>query len=88
MGKTVEAYRTAIEIYEIPTWKPYRNSLNEEGKEAFDALMDACRVLASEASCACNPILFQPMTMSMLLTQQKQIMKLEKEVKRLTDKTT
>jgi hypothetical protein len=49
-----------------------------EDKEAFDALMDACRSFASAGSNATMPILFEPMTMSILLSLQKKISRLEK----------
>jgi hypothetical protein len=51
-----------------------------EEKEAFDILMDACRGYASAGSNATNPILFEPMIMSILLWQQINIQKLQKEV--------
>ena len=39
-----------------------------------------CRTYASESSCATNPIVFEPMVMSILLFQQKRIRQLEKEL--------
>lgn len=77
MGKTVPSYRMVLEE-EIHRWKAYRNALaSDEEKEAFDALMDMCRSLASAGSCACNPIILEPMAMSILLSQQKKICELE-----------
>ena len=49
-------------------------------KEAFDELMDMCRTYASESSCATNPVVFEPMVMSILLFQQKRIMQLKREL--------
>jgi hypothetical protein len=40
--------------------------------------MDACRSYASAGSNATNPILFEPMVMSILLSQQVKICRLEK----------
>jgi hypothetical protein len=77
MGKTVPSYRMALE-FEIQRWKGFRNALpNEEERVAFNALMDICRNLASAGSCATNPILFEPMVMSILLAQQKKLRNLE-----------
>ena len=57
----------------------FRNALpSEEEREAFDELMDMCRKYASEGSCATNPIIFEPMTMSILLAQQKKSMSFKK----------
>ena len=77
MGKTVPSYRMALED-EIGRWKNFRSALqNGEEKAAFDVLMNMCRNLASAASCACNPIIFEPMAMTILLAQQKKIFELE-----------
>ncbi|MGA3112615.1 MAG: hypothetical protein ABSE15_11425 [Candidatus Bathyarchaeia archaeon] len=77
MGKTIPSYRMALED-EIGRWKSFRNSLpDEEEKQAFDELMDMCRNHASAGSCACKPIIFEPMAMSILLAQQKEILQLE-----------
>jgi hypothetical protein len=77
MGKTVESYRMALED-EINRWSGFAKALRIEDKEAFDALMDACRSFASAGSNATNPILFEPMTMSILLSLQKKVNRLEK----------
>jgi len=79
MGKTVPAYRMAVQ-WEIDSWKGFRKGLSEEGRKAFDELMDMCRQYASESSCATRPIIFEPMAMSIMLAQQKKIMRLEKEL--------
>jgi len=77
MGKTVPAYRLALEG-EIARWKGFRNALsNEEERVAFDVLMDMCRNNGMASGAACNPIIFEPMVMSILLMQQKKMQKLE-----------
>ena len=77
MGRTVESYRIALE-QEIQRWKGFEKALRSEDKEAFKALMDACRSYASAGSNATQPILFEPMILSILLSQQKKIARLEK----------
>jgi len=63
---------------EIYRWRNFRNALpNDEEKASLDDLMDTCRNLASAGSCACNPIIFEPMVMSMMLAQQKKMLQLE-----------
>ena len=67
MGKTVPSYRMALE-FEIDTWKGFRKALtNDEDREAFDELMDMCRNNALATGSACNPIIFEPMVLSILL---------------------
>jgi hypothetical protein len=64
--------------FEIQRWKSFRKALkSEEDVEAFDELIDMCRSHASAASNATNPIILEPMIMSILLAQQKKLRKLE-----------
>jgi len=77
MGKTVESYRMALED-EIHRWSGFEKALRTEDRQAFEALMDACRNYASAGSNATNPILFEPMVISILLSQQVKISRLEK----------
>jgi hypothetical protein len=79
MGKTVESYRMALED-EIRRWKDFEKALRTEDREAFEELMDACRNFASAGSNATQPILFEPMMLSILLFQQKRITRLEKKI--------
>jgi hypothetical protein len=85
MGKTVPAYRMALEE-EISRWSGFARALRRSDREAFDELMDMCRNYASESSCATNPILFEPMVMSILLGQQVRIQKLERQLKEASEK--
>jgi len=79
MGKTVPSYRMALED-EIERWNGFAKALRIEDKEAFEALMDACRSFASAGSNATQPIIFEPMMMSILLSLEKKIIKFEKEL--------
>jgi hypothetical protein len=79
MGKTVESYRMALED-EIRRWEGFAKALRSEDRIAFEELMDACRSSASAGSNATQPVIFEPMVMSILLFQQKKLSKLEKEL--------
>ena len=79
MGKTVESYRMALEDA-IRRWKGFEKVLRTEDREAFEELMDACRNYASAGSNATQPILFEPMIISILLSLQKKITRLEKKL--------
>jgi hypothetical protein len=79
MGKTVESFRMALEG-EISQWRGFVRALRQADREAFEELMDMCRGFASESSCATNPIVFEPMVMSILLGQQKKIRQLENKL--------
>jgi hypothetical protein len=79
MGKTVESYRMALED-EINRWNGFAKALRTEDREAFEAVMDACRSFASAGSNSTQPILFEPMIMSILVFQQKKLQRVEKEL--------
>jgi hypothetical protein len=78
MGKTVESYRMALDD-EIRRWDGFAKALRSDDREAFEELMDACRSFASAGSNATQPVIFEPMIMSILLFQQKKLARLEKE---------
>ena len=82
MGKTVASYRIALES-EINRWNGFARALRIEEREAFGTLMDACRGYASASGNATNPILFEPMVMSILLHQQLKLQKMQKELNAL-----
>ena len=86
MGKTVESFRIALES-EISRWSGFAYALRKPDREAFDELMDMCRTYASESSCATNPIIFEPMIMSILLAQQIRIKKLERQLYEASQKS-
>jgi hypothetical protein len=79
MGKTVESYRIALDT-EIQTWNGFAKALRSDDKEAFERMTDACRNHASAGSNATRPEVFESMVMSILLEQQKTLMRLEKEL--------
>ncbi len=79
MGKTVESYRMALDG-EITRWSNFARALRASDREAFERLMDACRSYASAAGNATQPVLFEPMALSIMLYQETQIMKLEKKL--------
>jgi len=79
MGRTVESYRLALED-EIRRWTGFERALRSSDHEVFEEIMDACRAFASAGSNAVQPVLFEPMVMSILLFQQKKLRKLEAEL--------
>jgi hypothetical protein len=79
LGKTVPSYRVALE-HEIQRWSRFAKALRQDEREVFEQLMDICRNYASAASCATRPVLFEAMTMTILLDQQKTINQLEKRL--------
>ena len=82
MGRTVPSYRQALES-EIERWKGFRKGLRAKDAEAFDRMMDACRMFASAGSMATRPVLLEVMVMSILLHQEKMLMEIKERLDKL-----
>jgi hypothetical protein len=82
VGRTVPSYRQALER-EIERWKGFRKALRSKDAEAFDRMMNACRLFASAASMATRPILLEAMFMSILLNQEKALAEIREKLDRL-----
>jgi hypothetical protein len=79
LDKTVESYHPAIED-EMRGWNDFAKALRKEDREAFDILMEVYRNYASTRNNATQLLHFEPMIMSMLISQQIRLRKLEKEL--------
>ncbi|UCH31939.1 MAG: hypothetical protein JSV05_00625 [Candidatus Bathyarchaeota archaeon] len=79
VGKTVASYRLALEK-ELQRWSGFKRTLRNEDRTVFDQIIDACRNFASAGSNATCPVIFEVMVMSILLNQQKNLNRLEKEL--------
>ena len=82
MGRTVPSYRQALEAG-IERWKGFRKGLRNKDAEAFDQMMNACRLFASAGSMATRPILLEAMLMSILLHQEKAITEIREKLDKL-----
>jgi len=82
LGRTIPSYRQALDA-EIARWEGFRKALRGKELEAFDKMMNACRVHASAGGMATRPILAEAMFMSILLNQQKEIMEITESLERL-----
>jgi hypothetical protein len=82
MGRTVPSYRQALEA-EIERWKGFRKALRAKDAEAFDRMMNACRLFASAGGMATRPVLLEAMFMSILLHQEKALMEIRERLDRL-----
>jgi len=65
---------------EIKRWDGFSRALRNDDREAFEQMMNACRNYASAASNATRPVLLEAMFMSILLSQQKALMEIKREV--------
>ena len=82
LGRTVPSYRQALEE-EILRWEGFKRALRDKDEDAFNEMMNACRIYASAGSMATRPILTEAMFMSILLSQWKELMEIRESLERL-----
>ncbi len=86
MGRTIPTFTNLIDA-EIASWSKYRRGLRAGDQEAFDNLFRAAQIHLAENFYAMRTIPFESMVMSMLVEQQKELLRLRREVDRLTGGT-
>jgi hypothetical protein len=86
VSETLESYTIALE-QEISRWNGFARALRKDDREAFEALMDTFRSYASECSNAVQPVVFEPMVMSIILAQQERMRQIEKELNAIQPET-
>jgi hypothetical protein len=82
MGRTVPPFRNALEEA-IKKWDGYRRALRLEERNAFDRMMDACRLHSSASGQAVRPEPLEPMLISILLEHQRRLEALDAELDRI-----
>ena len=76
MGRTVPSYRIATEM-EKARWKPFRQMLNKNDKKLFDQMLCYPNLYNSAGSNAVRPVLLEPIIMSIVFENYKQLTKLQ-----------
>jgi hypothetical protein len=61
-------------------------ALRDRDLQAFEKIMNACRMYASASSMATRPILVEAMFMAVLLSQQRKLMEVAESLERLEKK--
>lgn len=84
MGRTVPTFRAALEDA-IKRWGGYRKALRGDEREAFDRMIDSCRLHASAGGHAVRPDPLEAMFMSILLEHQRRLESLEAKVDRMLE---
>ena len=78
MGRTIPSFRIASTLEENE-WKPFRNSLDKSDRKIFDEMFSIAHLYNSASSYAVKPIRIQPIFMSIIFHQYKQLSRLSKE---------
>jgi hypothetical protein len=79
MGRTLPTYRMLLEE-ELTQWKDYRRALRKKDQEVFDELLKQARTHSSASGYHVTTNIFEPMVLTMILEQKKEINRLKKEL--------
>lgn len=84
MGRTVPTFRATLEDA-IKRWDGYRRALRQRNREAFDRMVDACRLHSSASGQALRSEPLEAMFMSILLEHQRKLEALNAKVDRVLE---
>ncbi len=82
MGRTVPTFTMVIQ-QEMESWTKFRRGLRKEDQDALDELFRAARMQLASSAYAARPIPFESIAMSMMVSQQRVIQELRKQVDKL-----
>jgi len=85
LGRTIPSYRQALDR-EIARWEGLRKALRGKDIGAFDTVMNICRMNASAGSMATRAILTETMFMSILISQQRELMDIKERLEQIAKK--
>jgi hypothetical protein len=82
MGRTIPSFRIAT-VVEEKEWKSFRNSLDKSDRKIFDQTFSVTYLYCSASSYTVKPVRLQPILMSIIFHDYKQLVRLSKEVKKI-----
>lgn len=84
MGRTIPSFTLAM-MDEIEEWKPFRQALEKSDRKAYDGMMLIPKLYNSSCMMSANPIVIQPIFMSILFRHFQQLEAVVERVKKLDD---
>jgi hypothetical protein len=75
MGRTIPSWRMMVEDTAC-RWGKFREALRKNDREAFDDLMNQCRLYASAAGAAALPTRSEAIFLSILFAHHKMLMEI------------
>jgi hypothetical protein len=84
MGRTIPSFTLAL-MEEEPEWREFRRRLDREDRRAFDELFALPRLYIASCMSSANPVVIEPVFMSILFHHYKQISQLVSRIEAITD---
>ncbi|WP_455141732.1 hypothetical protein [Candidatus Hodarchaeum mangrovi] len=85
MGRTLPSYRRMLEKERFLWEKHFASRLREPHRSGFTTLWEKAFQLADAASANTRPLMYDNIVMSMLIAQQVEIQRLNRELNRLKE---
>ena len=82
MGRTVPTFTNLIDS-ELASWSKFRRGLRKSDQEIFDEIFRAAKLHLAENFYAMRAVPFESIMMSIIVEQQKKIVRLEEDIKKL-----
>lgn len=83
MGRTVPSFTLAL-MEEESEWKEFRKYLDKSERKAFDQMLDIPKLYISSCMSSANPIVIQPIFLSIIFHHQKALSELVCRAEALT----
>lgn len=83
MGRTIPSFTLAL-IEEQSEWKPFRNRLDRKDRKLFDEMFAKPRLYISSCMYAANPIVVEPVFLSIIFHHYKQLAELINHIEQAT----
>jgi hypothetical protein len=84
MGRTIPSFRIAS-LLEEKEWKSFRNSLDKSDRKIFDEIFSITHLYNSASSYYAKPVRIQPIFMSIIFHHYKQLERLSKVTKEVSE---
>ena len=83
MGRTIPSFTLAL-MEEEPEWREFRRRLDRKDRKVFDELFALPRLYIASCMSSANPVVIEPVFMSMLFHHYKQVSQLVSRIETIT----
>ena len=84
MGRTIPSFTMAL-MEEEPEWKEFRRRLDRRDRRVFDEVFALPRLYIASCMSSANPVVIEPIFMSILFHHYKQVAQLVSRIEAITD---
>jgi hypothetical protein len=83
MGRTIPSFTLAL-MGEEPEWREFRRRLDREDRRVFDEVFALPRLYIASCMSSANPVVIEPVFMSILFHHHKQVAQLASRIETIT----